>query len=64
MQSNWVCRLIVLDGSKPWGKAKSAELDEVLYAVRFNEVNDDGSISGQTFTRAEYLKATTYEAQK
>ena len=64
IQSDWVCRLIVLDGSEPWEKAKSAELDEVLYAVRFDEVNDDGSIRGRTFTRAEYLKATTYEAQK
>ena len=56
MQNGWVCRLIVLEGSDPWEQAKSAEFDAVLYAVRFIEVKDDGTIQGQTFTRGEYLE--------
>lgn len=55
MRSGWSCRLIILEGTEPWEQAKSADFDEVLYAVRFTEVKDDGTIHGKTLTRVEYL---------
>ena len=61
MQNNWVCRLIVLEGVFPWERAKSAEFDDVLYAVRFADDNDNGTISGQTFTRSEYFDVEASE---
>jgi len=49
-----VCRLIVLEGKAPWEHVESASFDDVLYAVRFTEVVDDGTIRGDTLTRAEF----------
>lgn len=59
MQNSWVCRLIVLEGKAPWEQADSAELDDVLYAVRFTEVKDDGTIRGDLLTRTEFLISGT-----
>jgi hypothetical protein len=54
MGGSWVCRLIVLNGKEPWKQVASAEFDEVLYAVRFTEVKDDGTIRGQVLTGSEF----------
>jgi hypothetical protein len=54
MEGSWVCRLIVLNGKEPWEQATSADFDEVLYAVRFTEVKDDGTIRGQLLTGSEF----------
>ncbi|MGH8646936.1 MAG: hypothetical protein ACREX4_21760 [Gammaproteobacteria bacterium] len=56
MHNGWVCQLIVLNGKTPWEKVESAEFDELLYAVRFTEVLDDGTIRGKLFTRTEFLQ--------
>jgi hypothetical protein len=54
MQSGWACRLIVLNGKEPWEQVASADFDEVLCAVRFTEVKDDGTIRGQLLTGPEF----------
>ena len=58
IDNSWLCRLIVLEGKDPWEQVDSADFDEVLYAVRFTEVRDDGTIHGVLFTRNEFLNST------
>ena len=56
LENAWVCRLVVLNGKKPWEQVASADFDDVLYAVRFTEVRNDGTIHGQLLTRTALLK--------
>lgn len=54
MANNWACRLILLEGEDPWEKVKSAYLDDRFYAVKFTQVEDDGTIRGELVARASY----------
>jgi hypothetical protein len=55
MRNGWACRLILLEGTEPWEKVKSANLDDRFYAVRFTQVEDDGTIRGELLTKTEFL---------
>lgn len=59
MQNSWVCRLIWLEGKEPWERAVSADFDDRFYAVRFNQVEDDGTIRGDLFTLSAFHGMTT-----
>ena len=63
MKNSWICRLIVLEGKEPWEQSALAGFDEVLYAVRFTEVKDDGTICGELFTRSEFLASASAESR-
>ena len=54
VDGGWACRLIVLNGKEPWEQVTSADHDEVLYAVRFTEAKDDGTIRGQLLTGPDF----------
>jgi hypothetical protein len=53
-ENNWVCRLILLDGVEPWEKVRFAYIDERHYGVRFNQVEDDGTISGDLVAMSDF----------
>ena len=55
MNHGWPCRLILLNGPKPWTQVTSADIDERLYAVQFTRVEDDGTLGGTLLTLQEYL---------
>ncbi len=54
LANDWVCRLILLGGKDPWEEAKSADFDERFYAVRFTQVDDNGTIRGELVTRTSF----------
>ena len=49
--NEWVCRLILLEGSEPWEKVRSAYFDDKFYGVKFDQVEDDGTIHGELFSK-------------
>ena len=54
MTNGWVCRLILLEGSEPWEKVKSAYFEEKFYGVKFNQVEDDGTICGELISKEQF----------
>ena len=55
MKAGWCCRLILLDGKFPWEEVHFAYFDDRHYAVRFTQVEDDGTIQGALHQRAQFL---------